>query len=120
MNFSTYKLMCKKFFKINHEYADFAHLYLILEWNLMARSDNIKDLNIKQIEWRNDLLVFSLQKEKEIKKEKVVIHLGMFILILMILTYALFYHYQNIFFQIQILLLQAEDYFQEMSNIQGL
>ena len=29
MNFSTYKLMCKKFFKSNHEYADFAHLYLI-------------------------------------------------------------------------------------------
>ena len=41
MNFSTYKLMCKQFLESNHEYADFAHLYLILEWNLMARSDNI-------------------------------------------------------------------------------
>lgn len=30
----------------------------------MARSDNIKDLNIKQIEWRNDCLVFFFAKGK--------------------------------------------------------
>ena len=49
MNFTAYKSMSKKLFESNLENADFAHLYLILEWNLLAGNNNCKNLNVKQI-----------------------------------------------------------------------
>jgi len=36
----------------------FAHCFMILEWNLMARSDNIVYTNISHMEWHDDSLVF--------------------------------------------------------------
>jgi hypothetical protein len=64
MNFDVYKLMCTKLIKMETPEADFVHLFLTLEWNLMARSDNCTNLHISHIEWRNDCLVFFFAKTK--------------------------------------------------------
>ena len=64
MNIEVYKLMCKKLFESGHEDAAFAHLYLVLEWNLMARSNNCEKLRLGHIEWRHDCLVFFFGKSK--------------------------------------------------------
>jgi len=56
MNIEVYKLMCKKLFESGHEDAAFAHFYLVLEWNLMARSNNCEKLRLGHIEWRHDCL----------------------------------------------------------------
>ena len=64
MSFEVYKLMCSKFIEMDTEDAVFAHLFLILQWNLMARSSNMTKLQIGHIEWRNDCLVFFFGKTK--------------------------------------------------------
>ena len=64
MTFEVYKLMCDKLIKTGTNEATFAHLFLILEWNLMARSDNCKNLQLGHIEWRHDCLVFFFGKTK--------------------------------------------------------
>ena len=64
MNINVFKLMCSKFAESGTEDAMFAHLYLILEWNLMARSDNCKILRLAHLEWRHDSLVFFFGKTK--------------------------------------------------------
>ena len=56
----------------------FAHAFLTLEWNLLARSDNCFQMNINHIEWRDDCMVFFLPSRKEIKLEKVQKTPGMF------------------------------------------
>ena len=42
----------------------FAHTFLTLEWNLLARSDNCLSMHINHIEWREDCLVFFFAKSK--------------------------------------------------------
>ena len=64
MNFDAYKLMCKKLIEMEKDEGAFAHLFLILEWNLMARASNCLLLNLGHIEWRNDCLVFFFGKSK--------------------------------------------------------
>ena len=54
MNIEVYRLMCTKLMEMETEDAVFAHLFLILEWNLMARSDDCTKLKFADIEWRND------------------------------------------------------------------
>ena len=44
MSFECLKLLCKKFFEGQNDEYHFAHLFLLLEWNLIARSDNIVHL----------------------------------------------------------------------------
>ena len=67
MNIEVYKLMCKKLFESGHEDAAFAHLYLVLEWNLMARSNNCERLRLGHIEWRHDCLVFFFVNQRVIR-----------------------------------------------------
>eukprot|EP00980_Cylindrotheca_fusiformis_P027304 scaffold19845_cov136-Cylindrotheca_fusiformis.AAC.1 len=64
MNFDVYCLMCKSLMERGSDDATFAHLFLVLEWNLMARSDNCANLKAKHIEWRHDCLVFFFGKTK--------------------------------------------------------
>ena len=64
MNFDVYKLMCKKLLQMEKDEGAFAHLFLILEWNLMARASNCLLLHLGHIEWRNDCLVFFFGKSK--------------------------------------------------------
>ena len=64
MSFACYKLLCKKFCEGARDEYNFAHLFLTLEWNLMARSDNIVNLNMSDFEWNDDSLIVFLRKSK--------------------------------------------------------
>jgi hypothetical protein len=61
MSYDVYDLMCKILSRgqnaNNGEYL-FAHCYLVLEWNLMARSENVNSCHINHIGWDNDSLLF--------------------------------------------------------------
>ena len=78
MSFACYELLCKKFFEgEKNEYA-FAHLFLTLEWNLIARSDNIVNLSLSNIEWIDDAMLTFLKRTKtdqEGKNGKIGYHL---------------------------------------------
>ena len=45
------------------EYA-FVHVFIMLEWNLLARSDNCLTMNVNHVQWDNDSLVFYFSKTK--------------------------------------------------------
>jgi hypothetical protein len=64
MSFQCYKLLCKKFFEGEKDEYLFALLFLVLEWNLIARSDNIVNLAIGDLEWSDDSLIIYLKKSK--------------------------------------------------------
>ena len=64
MDFETYKKMAELLFKAGGADNIFAHCFLVLEWNLMARSDNIVHTTISHMEWQNDSLVFYFAKSK--------------------------------------------------------
>ena len=64
MSFPVYHLMCQKLFESETPDALFAHTYLVLEWNLMARAHMVGDMNVAHIEWRQDCLLFFFGKSK--------------------------------------------------------
>ena len=64
MSFDVYKKMCDLLLRDGGEDAAFAHLFLILEWNLMARSENCVKMHVNHIQWREDALVFFFGKSK--------------------------------------------------------
>ena len=39
-------------------------MFLTLEWNLLARSDNCLTMNVNNVQWENDSLVFYFSKKK--------------------------------------------------------
>ena len=41
----------------SNEYL-FAHCFFTIEWNLMARADNVVHMSVEHIEWNDDCLVF--------------------------------------------------------------
>ncbi|KAL7457648.1 hypothetical protein ACHAXS_000402, partial [Conticribra weissflogii] len=49
MGFKVYELVCKKFLEGEDNEYTFCHLFLVLEWNLMARSENVADCHAKNI-----------------------------------------------------------------------
>ena len=64
MSFAVYRLLSKKLMESKTADALFAHTYLVLEWNLMARSHMVDDMNVAHIEWRQDCLLFFFGKSK--------------------------------------------------------
>ena len=64
MSFVCYKLLCQKFFEGKKDEYLFALLFLTLEWNLIARSDNIVHLSLSDFEWSDDSLVIYFKKNK--------------------------------------------------------
>ena len=64
MSFACYKLLCSKFFEGKKDEYLFALVFLTLEWNLIARSDNIVNLGLSDFEWSDDSLVVYLKKSK--------------------------------------------------------
>ena len=61
MNIEVYKMMCKKLFESGHEDAALAHLYLVLEWNLMARADNIVYTHVAHMKDQRSVYLFILE-----------------------------------------------------------
>ena len=76
MSYDAYKALCQIFFKGESDEHLFAHVFIILQWNLMARSDNCVKMHMNHIEWRS-----ISQCRKAINVEKGQIGRGMFILI---------------------------------------
>ena len=64
MDFKVYEKLCELFLKEESEEFIFARCFLALEWNLMARSENIVHANVLHISWDNDCLVFRFVKTK--------------------------------------------------------
>lgn len=64
MSFAVYQLMARKLFESADQDSLFAHTFLVLEWNLMARAHSVADLDIAHIEWRQDCLLFFFGKSK--------------------------------------------------------
>ena len=58
MDMDVYRLMAWLLIKSGLDNTTFAHVFLVLEWNLMACSNNCKNLCLVHIEWRHDCLVF--------------------------------------------------------------
>jgi hypothetical protein len=64
MSYSCYKLLCEKFMQGDRDEYNFAHLFLTLEWNLMARADSIVNLSLNDFQWNDDALMVYLRKTK--------------------------------------------------------
>ena len=54
MGFNVYKTICELMMKEHYEEYIFARVFLILEWNLMARSENVVDVHILHVHWEDD------------------------------------------------------------------
>ena len=64
MSYEVYKNLCKLLFEGEGDDYAFDHVFLTLEWNLLARSDNCLAMNIHHVQWDNDSLVFYFSKMK--------------------------------------------------------
>lgn len=64
MSFACLKLLCQKFFQGDKDEYHFAHLFLLLEWNLIARSNSVANLHINDFEFEGDSLLVYLKKTK--------------------------------------------------------
>ena len=64
MDFKVYEQMCKLFLGEEGEEFIFARCFLTLEWNLMARLENVVHAHMFHVTWDNDSLVFRFVKSK--------------------------------------------------------
>jgi hypothetical protein len=64
MDFKVFKKICALFLKEEAEEFLFAHCFLVLEWNLMSRSDNIVHAHLFHITWEDDCLAFRFCKKQ--------------------------------------------------------
>ncbi len=64
VGFDVYKKICELFLRKEGEEFLFARVFLCLEWNLMARSENIVHAHILHVHWDADCLVFCFVKSK--------------------------------------------------------
>ena len=62
MSFQVYEKLCELL--LRSEKNEFAHCFLVLEWNLMARSQNVVDSHVENVYFDNDCLVFQFGKTK--------------------------------------------------------
>jgi hypothetical protein len=92
MDFKVYKKVCELFLKEEGEEFLFACCFLVLEWNLMSRSDNIVHAHLFHITWEDDCLAFCFAKSKtdQIRQGGIAIRCGMFMPHLTNLQLALF------------------------------
>lgn len=64
MSYEIYRHLCQALSKSGDAEDVFCHLFLVLEWNLMARSENCLQMSLTHIQWRNDSLIFFWGKSK--------------------------------------------------------
>ena len=50
--------------EVRSSFAGFVHLFMILCWNLFARSNNVEELRTEHLSWDNDSLVVNITKHK--------------------------------------------------------
>ena len=64
MSCEVYKKLCGSLFEGEGDDYAFAHVFLMLEWNLLARRNNCLAMNVNHSQWYNDSLVFYFSKTK--------------------------------------------------------
>ena len=64
MSFEVYKKLCEFLFYGEGADYSFSHVFLMLEWNLLAWSNNCLAMNINHVQWENDSLVFYFSETK--------------------------------------------------------
>ena len=64
MSREVYKKMCQLLLESESDEYIFARCFLTLEWNLMARADNVASAMVSHVEWQGDSLVFHFAKTK--------------------------------------------------------
>ena len=64
MSYEVYKKLCELLFEGEDYEYEITHVFLKLEWNLLARSDNCLAMNVNHVQWENDSLVFYFSKTK--------------------------------------------------------
>ena len=64
MPLAVYEKICKIFLKEENDEYTFAHAFFTIEWNLMARADNVVDISVEHIEWLGDSLIFHFATTK--------------------------------------------------------
>ena len=64
MTFDVYSKMCRILYESEDDEYLFAHAFLTMEWNLMARSDNCVSMNINNIHFQDDALILYFGKSK--------------------------------------------------------
>ena len=56
--FEVYKRLCEELYNEKSDDNLFAHAFLTMEWNLMARSENCVYMHVQHIQWRSDSLIY--------------------------------------------------------------
>ena len=56
MSYEIYRHLCHALSKSGDVEDMFCHLFLVLEWNLMARSEIFLQMSLTHVQWRNDSL----------------------------------------------------------------
>ena len=64
MQFAVYRKICELMLKEEGPEFLFARAFLILEWNLMARAENVVHAHILHVLWEDDAIVFRFVKSK--------------------------------------------------------
>ena len=62
MSFSVYENMCNNLYEGDDDEYLFAHAFLTMEWNLMARADNCVNMHVNHVQWQDDCLLFFFGK----------------------------------------------------------
>ena len=58
MSFEVYKFIAKGLFESSKKEHVFVNLFLILDWNLIKRSENCVNMKVAHIQFHEDALVF--------------------------------------------------------------
>ena len=64
MQFAVYRKICELMLREEGPEFLFARAFLILEWNLMARAENVVHAHILHVLWEDDAIVFRFVKSK--------------------------------------------------------
>jgi len=64
MTFEVYEKMCEILYKGKDDEFLFAHSFLTMEWNLMTCSDKCVNMNINNVQFQDDALIFYFGKSK--------------------------------------------------------
>jgi hypothetical protein len=64
MTVPVYEKACEIFFESSKPEHVFAHAFLVLDWNLMKRAENVVEAKIAHVFFREDALVFIFAKSK--------------------------------------------------------
>ena len=68
MSFEVYQVICRLLMTSGTTESIFTHCFLVLEWNLMARSDNVCTTHINHISWDDNSLIFYFLKSKKYRE----------------------------------------------------